>query len=470
MLKFARSYGVFALSLAVLSAGIAMLLIEGPKAAAAIVALCGLLLGIVLRPQRLSVSSLTKESAAEPLATIPRAALPDFPWDVLLNRPPSRVDLAVVQPYVTDNVVLVTGAGGSIGSEICRQAATLQPKLLVLLGHGENSLFAIQQELNEHGFSRTKIVLADVGDIQAVRNVFARTQPYIVLHAAAHKHVPILEENVCEAVRNNVFGTHNVALAAAAAGTSRVVLLSTDKAVNPTSVMGATKRTCELICQSFAHRTPTEFVSVRFGNVLGSRGSVLPLFIRQVRNGGPVTITHRDMERFFMTIPEAVSLVLEAMVMGSDGQVFVLDMGKPLRILDVARRVIELHGLVPYRDVDIVETGMRPGERLHEELLTKMEGMTQTTHERLWIAQQERIEYDRLATAITDLERAVRVSDAAAVISLLQGLVPSFTPGGHLRVAEQPESSEEVTVIHDVTSTATSNGSAPHYTPAHVSA
>jgi len=456
--------------MAVLAVGITLLLVEGPKIASAIIVLCGLMLGVVLRPQRQTVESLTKESRVEPLATIPRAALPDFPWDVLLNRPPSRVDLAVVEPYVTDDVVLVTGAGGSIGSEICRQVATLHPKLLVLLGHGENSLFAIQQELNEKGFSRTKIVLADVGDIQAIRNVFARTQPQIVLHAAAHKHVPILEENVCEAVRNNVFGTHNVALAAAAAGTSRVVLLSTDKAVNPTSVMGATKRSCELICQSFAHRTPTEFVSVRFGNVLGSRGSVLPLFIRQVRNGGPVTITHRDMERFFMTIPEAVSLVLEAMVMGSDGQVFVLDMGKPLRIRDVARRVIELHGLVPYRDIDIVETGMRPGERLHEELLTAMEGMSQTSHERLWIAEQERVEYDRLATAIAELERAVRISDVPAVISLLQGLVPSFTPGAHLQVADQAQQPEKVAVIHDVAATAATNGSSPHYTPAPASA
>lgn len=464
MLKFARSYGVFALSVAILLAGIALLAAGVSTIAAAVVTLCGAIQSIVNRPRRLTVSSLTKETSEEPLARIPRAALPDFPWDVLLNRPPSRVNLALVEPYVADNVVLVTGAGGSIGSEICRQVSTLQPKLLVLVGHGENSLFAIQQELHEKGFDRTKIVLADVGDIQAIRNVFARTQPHIVLHAAAHKHVPILEENACEAVRNNVFGTHNVALAAAAAGTSRVVLLSTDKAVNPTSVMGATKRGCELICQSFAHRTPTEFVSVRFGNVLGSRGSVLPLFIRQIRNGGPITITHRDMERFFMTIPEAVSLVLEAMVLGSDGQVFVLDMGKPLKIIDVARRVIELHGLVPYRDIDIVETGMRPGERLHEELLTAMEGMTQTSHERLWIAQQERVEYDRLAATIADLERAVRISDTPTLISLLQRLVPSFTPGAHLNLSEQRP--ETIAVIHDVASHTNTNGSTPHYAPA----
>ena len=377
-------------------------------------------------------TAIVQSPTGEPVATIPRAALPDFPWDVLLNRPPARIELERVEPYVSGNVVLVTGAGGSIGSEICRQVASLEPKTLLLLGHGENSLFAIQQELAEKGFSRTRIMLADVGDIQAIRNVFASGQPDIVLHAAAHKHVPILEENVCEAIRNNVFGTHNVALAAAAAGTGRVVMLSTDKAVNPTSVMGATKRAGELICQSFAHRTPTEFISVRFGNVLGSRGSVLPLFIRQVQRGGPVTITHRDMERFFMTIPEAVSLVLEAMVMGYDGQVFVLDMGKPMKIIDVARRVIELHGLVPYRDIDIQETGMRPGERLYEELLTEVEGMGRTSHERLYIAEQERVEYEVVAAAIRDLQHAVRISDTKSAVSLLQELVPSFTPGAHL--------------------------------------
>ncbi|HTX02108.1 MAG TPA: SDR family NAD(P)-dependent oxidoreductase [Candidatus Acidoferrales bacterium] len=429
-----------------LIAGIVVILIAG-------------VLSFLFLPRGRKRTAAANKSDVKPVVTIPRAALPDFPWDVLLNRPPARIELKHVEPYVRDNVVLVTGAGGSIGSEICRQVSSLQPKQLLLMGHGENSLFAIQQELAESGFERTRIVLADVGDIQAVRNVFASGQPDIVLHAAAHKHVPILEQNVCEAVRNNIFGTHNVALAAAAAGTGRVVLLSTDKAVNPTSVMGATKRACELICQSFAHRTPTEFMSVRFGNVLGSRGSVLPLFIRQVQKGGPVTITHRDMERFFMTIPEAVSLVLEAMVMGYDGQVFVLDMGKPMKIIDVARRVIEYHGLVPYRDIDIVETGMRPGERLYEELLTEGEGMTRTSHERLYIAEQERVEYDLVAASIAELQRAVRISDVKTTVTLLQTLVPSFTPGAHL--APRPES---VPVIHEVEAAARAASSS--FTPA----
>jgi FlaA1/EpsC-like NDP-sugar epimerase len=438
-------------------AGLVLLATGFAKLAAALVIVLGLVrLGFDLPRRR--KPDIVRAVSRNGLATIPRAALPDFPWDVLLNRPPARIDLAHVEPYVKDSVVLVTGAGGSIGSEICRQVASLQPKRLLLLGHGENSLFAIQQELGERGFDRTKIVLADVGDIQAIRNVFAQGQPDIVLHAAAHKHVPILEENVCEAIRNNVFGTHNVALAAAAAGTGRVVLLSTDKAVNPTSIMGATKRACELICQSFAHRTPTEFVSVRFGNVLGSRGSVLPLFIRQVRSGGPVTITHRQMERFFMTIPEAVSLVLEAMAIGYDGQVFVLDMGKPMKIIDVARRVIELHGLIPYRDIDIVETGMRPGERLYEELLTAGEGMTQTSHERLWIAEQERVEYDVVAAAIADLQRAVRICDTQSAVSVLRKLVPSFTPGPHLAAPDA------VPVIHGNLDSA--HGAVPTYVSA----
>lgn len=454
---YATTFVIWAIAMA---AGVVLLLTGFAKLAAALVIVLGAVRLAFDRPLR-NKPSIVQPAAKKELATIPRAALPDFPWDVLLNRPPARIDLAYVEPYVRDNVVLVTGAGGSIGSEICRQVASLQPKVLLLLGHGENSLFAIQQELAEKGFSRTKIVLADVGNIVAIRNVFAQNQPDIVLHAAAHKHVPILEDNICEAVRNNIFGTHNVALAASAAGTGRLVLLSTDKAVNPTSIMGATKRACELIVQSFAHRTPTEFVAVRFGNVLGSRGSVLPLFIRQVQAGGPVTITHRDMERFFMTIPEAVSLVLEAMAIGYDGQVFVLDMGKPMKIIDVASRVIEHHGFVPYRDIDIVETGMRPGERLYEELLTAGEGVTQTTHERLWIAEQERVEYDVVAAAIGDLERAVRISDTKAVVSLLQRLVPGFTPGEHLVPAQS------LSVIHE-NIVAPTNGAVPRFASASI--
>ncbi len=357
----------------------------------------------------------------------------DIRLEDVLERDPVVIDTAAVRPHLEGQTVLVTGAGGSIGSEICRQIATFDPQTLLLLGHGENSLFLIEQELREkYNFNRTKMVLADVADAGAVRNVFMTYRPRVVLHAAAHKHVPIVEENVCEAVRNNVIGTKVVALAAAAAGVAKFVLLSTDKAVNPTSVMGATKRMAELICQSFAGGSATEFVSVRFGNVLGSRGSVIPIFKNQVQSGGPVTITHRDMVRYFMTIPEAVSLVLQAMSMGIDGEVFVLDMGAPVKILDLAEQVIRLSGLEPYRDIDIVEKGIRPGEKLFEEILTDGEGFTRTSHERLFIAKQDRLDYARLNEGVDRLRASVRRSDTLRAVEILREFVPEFTPGKHL--------------------------------------
>lgn len=376
----------------------------------------------------------------------------DIRIEDVLERDPVVIDTAGIRPHLEGNVVLVTGAGGSIGSEICRQIATFDPGLLLLLGHGENSLFLIEQELREkYHFDRTRMILADVADPSAIRNVFTTYRPRVVLHAAAHKHVPIVEHNVCEAVRNNVIGTKVVALAAAAAGAAKFVLLSTDKAVNPTSVMGATKRMAELICQSFAGGSATEFVSVRFGNVLGSRGSVIPIFKQQVQSGGPVTITHRDMVRYFMTIPEAVALVLQAMSMGIDGEVFVLNMGEPVKIIDLAEQVIRLSGLEPYRDIDIIEKGIRPGEKLFEEILTDGEGFTQTSHERLFIAKQQRLDYARLNDGIDRLRASVRRSDARVAVSILNEFVPEFTPGSHLtgvlpETAQQQPSAAHVRV------------------------
>jgi FlaA1/EpsC-like NDP-sugar epimerase len=365
----------------------------------------------------------------------------DIRLEDILVREPVVVDTGALRPHLEDQVVLVTGAGGSIGSELCRQIATFEPKLLVLLGHGENSLFAIQQELRlEYKFERTKMVLADVADAAAIRNVFSTYRPRIVFHAAAHKHVPIVEENICEAMRNNVLGTRTVALAAAASGAAKMVLLSTDKAVNPTSVMGLTKRMAELICQSFAGSSGTEFVVVRFGNVLGSRGSVVPLFKQQVAAGGPLTITHRDMQRYFMTIPEAVSLVLQAMSMGNDGEVFVLDMGDPIKILHLAEQVIRLSGYEPYRDIQIVETSIRPGEKLFEEILTKGEGVSSTSHQRLFIAKQDRIDYSRIGTAMERLQRAIRMADWRVTLDVIREFVPEYTPGAHLLPAPQPVS------------------------------
>ena len=357
----------------------------------------------------------------------------DIRLEDVLAREPVVVDTAALRPHLEDQVVLVTGAGGSIGSELCRQIATFEPKLLLLLGHGENSLFAIEQELRyEYKFTRTKMILADVADAAAIRNVFSTYRPRIVFHAAAHKHVPIVEDNICEAIRNNVLGTRTVALAAAASGAAKMVLLSTDKAVNPTSVMGLTKRMAELICQSFAGSSSTEFVVVRFGNVLGSRGSVVPTFKQQVAGGGPVTITHRDMQRYFMTIPEAVSLVLQAMSMGNDGEVFVLDMGDPIKILHLAEQVIRLSGFEPYRDIQIVETSIRPGEKLFEEILTKGEGVSSTSHQRLFIAKQDRVDYSRIGIAMERLQRAIRMSDWRVALDVVREFVPEFTPGKHL--------------------------------------
>jgi len=363
----------------------------------------------------------------------------DIRLEDILAREPVVVDTAALRPHLEDQVVLVTGAGGSIGSELCRQIATFEPKLLVLLGHGENSLFAIDQELrNEYKFTRTKMVLADVADAAAIRNVFSTYRPRIVFHAAAHKHVPIVEDNICEAVRNNVLGTRTVALAAAASGAAKMVLLSTDKAVNPTSVMGLTKRMAELICQSFAGSSSTEFVVVRFGNVLGSRGSVVPVFKQQVASGGPVTITHRDMQRYFMTIPEAVSLVLQAMSMGNDGEVFVLDMGDAIKILHLAEQVIRLSGFEPYRDIQIQETAIRPGEKLFEEILTKGEGISSTSHQRLFIAKQDRVDYSRIGIAMERLQRAIRMADWRVALDVLREFVPEYTPGAHLLPTPAP--------------------------------
>jgi len=366
----------------------------------------------------------------------------DVRLEDLLQRDPVEVDPWRVAPHLENRVVLVTGAGGSIGSELCRQISRFNPKLLVLVGHGENSLVAIDQELRtELGFAKTEVALADVADGFRIRSIFSQYRPHIVFHAAAHKHVPILESNVCEAVRNNVFGTHAVALAAAAAGVAKFVMISTDKAVNPTSVMGATKRVAELICQSFERRTGTEFVSVRFGNVLGSRGSVIDVFKKQIELGGPLTVTHPDMMRYFMTIPEAVALVLDATAIGRDGKVCVLDMGKPVSVVELAENLVRLCGLRPYDDVDIVFTGIRPGEKLREEILTSHEldnpdehpSEDPGAHERLFVAQQERIVYEKLVGILTDLEVAVRMPDPQAVIGTLRRLVPSFMPGEHLR-------------------------------------
>jgi FlaA1/EpsC-like NDP-sugar epimerase len=324
-----------------------------------------------------------------------------------------QVDLDGIAAYLSGEVVLVTGAGGSIGSELCRQVARFAPRQLVLLGHGENSIYEIHLELSrKYPDLDIRPVIADIQDETRIRRIFEAYRPGVVFHAAAHKHVPLMESNPEEAIKNNVFGTWNVARAADFFKTKRFVLISSDKAVNPTSVMGATKRGAEHVIQSLARSSRTVFVAVRFGNVLGSRGSVIPLFKKQIAAGGPVTITDPRMVRYFMTIPEAVQLVIQAASMGTGGEIFVLDMGKPVRILDLARDLIRLSGLEPDADIPITFTGIREGEKLYEELLTAEEGTQATIHERIFVARGESVPAQALVVLL-DAMRDMAVSGQA---------------------------------------------------------
>ncbi|TWU41305.1 UDP-N-acetyl-alpha-D-glucosamine C6 dehydratase [Novipirellula aureliae] len=307
----------------------------------------------------------------------------DINIDDLLGRQPAELDLENIRELIEGQRVLVTGAGGSIGSEICRQLIRFSPELLVLLGRGENRIYQIEQELlSRRGTTKLETVIADIRDRSRIDDVFAEFSPQVVFHAAAHKHVPLMERNVREAVVNNITGTQNVADAADKYETSRFVMISSDKAVRPTSVMGATKRVAELYIQSIATRSAARFMTVRFGNVLGSAGSVVPLFKRQIRDGGPLTITDEKMTRFFMTIPEASKLVLQAASMGHGGDLFVLDMGTPIRIVDLARDMIRLSGL-PEGAIEIVYSGIRPGEKLYEELADNEGEISQTDHPKI---------------------------------------------------------------------------------------
>ena len=312
--------------------------------------------------------------------------LRDVSVEDLLGREPVNVELDLVMGYVKDKTVLVTGGGGSIGSELCRQIAGHKPKQLIIVDIYENNAYDIELELR-HNFPELDLVvlIASVRNLDRLDSIFAKYRPNLVYHAAAHKHVPLMENSPNEAIKNNVLGTYNTVKTADKYGVDRFVLISTDKAVNPTNVMGASKRICEMIIQTFGHHSKTEFVAVRFGNVLGSNGSVIPLFKKQIEAGGPVTVTHPDIIRYFMTIPEAVSLVLQAGAYAKGGEIFILEMGEPVKILDLAKNIIRLSGFVPDKDIKIEFTGLRPGEKLYEELLMEEEGLRDTDNKLIHI-------------------------------------------------------------------------------------
>ncbi len=344
----------------------------------------------------------------------------------LIGRSPIKIKLDSVMKYVAGKVVMVTGGGGSIGSELCRQLAAHEPKQLIIFDIYENNAYDIQNELkSSYPRLNIKVLIGSVRDSKRVNAVFEKYRPDIVYHAAAHKHVPLMEENPNESIKNNVFGTLKTVRAADKYGVERFVLISSDKAVNPTNIMGATKRLCEMIVQSYNSRSNTEFVAVRFGNVLGSNGSVIPLFQKQIANGGPVTVTHRDIIRYFMTIPEAVSLVLQAGASARGGEIFVLDMGDPVRIVDLAENLIRLSGYVPYEDIEIKFTGLRPGEKLYEELLMDEEGLQATENSLIHIGRPLDINEQVLVDGLLELEKAM-YDDNADIRSIIKKLVPTY--------------------------------------------
>lgn len=350
--------------------------------------------------------------------------LRDVSVEDLLGREPVVADLNSILGYVHNKTVLVTGAGGSIGSELCRQIAPFAPANLLLLGHGENSIYTIEMELRKK-FPGLNIVtvIADVQDRTRMMDVFRCHNPQVVFHAAAHKHVPLMERNPSEAIKNNVFGTRNVADCADKFVAERFVMISSDKAVNPTSVMGATKRIAEMYVQSLNTTSETKFSVVRFGNVLGSRGSVIPAFKEQIAAGGPVTVTHPEMVRYFMTIPEAVQLVIQSGSFAIGGEVFILDMGEPVKILTLAEDLITLSGYEPYKDIDITFSGIRPGEKLYEELLTDEENLSSTQNDRIFIGRPNVISQNQLELEFKRLER-VLAEDGATIREAINQIVP----------------------------------------------
>ena len=353
----------------------------------------------------------------------------DIKIEDLLGRDVVNLGNEDVASFISGKTIMVTGGGGSIGSELCRQIARCNPKRLVIVDIYENNAYDIQQELLRSGFHNLSVEITSVRDFNKMDKLFKKHMPSVVYHAAAHKHVPLMEDNPEEAIKNNCIGTFNVAMLCDRYKIQKMVLISTDKAVNPTNVMGASKRCCEMIMQYMAQqKTDTEFVAVRFGNVLGSNGSVIPLFRKQIEEGGPVTVTHPDIIRYFMTIPEAVSLVLEAGMMATGGDIFVLDMGSPVKITTLAENLIRIYGYEPYSEMPIIFTGLRPGEKLFEELLMSEEGLKPTDSKKIFIGSQIKINPDEFICKLYELKEAAIENNSEAVVEKLSQLVPTFKP------------------------------------------
>ena len=371
----------------------------------------------------------------------------DVDLNDLLGREPIALDEARISHYLRGKCVLVTGAGGSIGSEICRQVARFAPGKLVLFENAETPLFNIDQELNNAYPELSTIpIIGDVRNRSRVQVIFDEQMPQVVFHAAAYKHVPMMEHNPAEAVNNNIQGTRLVADAADACGVEKFVMVSTDKAVRPANVMGSTKRVAELYVQALNNRSRTNFVTTRFGNVLGSNGSVIPTFKEQIAQGGPLTVTDPEVTRFFMTIPEATQLVLQAGSMGRGGEIYLFDMGEPVKILDLARELIRLSGLQPDEDIEIVYTGLRPGEKLYEELLLDAEGVLPTPHEKICVAQSAAPPYLELVERMDDLVADAKALDLVAVREKLRQLVPEYAPAPskpRAKVIQHPRSAAQ---------------------------
>lgn len=356
------------------------------------------------------------------------SAVKDVQVEDLLGRSPVQLNKTVVSDFLDNKVIMVTGGGGSIGSELCRQIATCHPRRLIVLDIYENNAYDIQQELKRQYGTRLdlRVEICSIRDKKRVYQIFEQYHPDVVFHAAAHKHVPLMEDCPDEAIKNNIFGTYHVVRAAEKYGVKKFVMISTDKAVNPTNLMGATKRFCEMILQS-RRGSSTEFCAVRFGNVLGSNGSVIPLFKRQIANGGPVTITDKRIIRYFMTIPEAAMLVLEAGAMAKQSQIFVLDMGQPVKILTLAENLIRLSGLEPYKDIEIKEIGLRPGEKLYEELLMQSEHLLTTENEKIFVEEQQVIPQRDIMCGLISLDNFVSAQRPKdELIALMRYLVPTF--------------------------------------------